>query len=122
MLANYKFIKALAGMHPELEFLDLKTENAGENIFRITLKVHNKGVFATMAETGLTNQWTRLMKITAEPGKGQTLISGQKIQRIQRLDGGAAAEFSWLVSGRGTLAVTAGAVNTGIIRTNIDVK
>ncbi len=122
VLANYKFIKALADMHPELEFLDMKTENAGENIFRVTLKVHNKGVFATMAETGLTNQWTRLMKITAEPGKGQTIISGQKIQRMQRLDGGASAEFSWLVSGKGTLAITAGAVNTGIIRTNIDVK
>ncbi len=37
-------------MHPELEFLDMKTENAGDNIFRITLKVHNKGVFATCAE------------------------------------------------------------------------
>ena len=49
---NYKFITAVAAMHPELEFLDIKTENAGENIFRITLKVHNKGIFATCAEIG----------------------------------------------------------------------
>jgi len=49
---NYKFIVAVAGMHPELEFLDVKVENQGDNIFRLSLKVHNKGVFATCAEAG----------------------------------------------------------------------
>ena len=31
---NYKFIKAVAFMHPELEFLDIKTESAGEGIWQ----------------------------------------------------------------------------------------
>ena len=32
---HYKFITAVSAMHPELEFLDIKTEDAGENIFRL---------------------------------------------------------------------------------------
>ena len=63
---NYKFITAIAAMHPELEFLDVKTENAGENIFRISLKLHNKGIFATCAEIGDNNMWTRIMRISVE--------------------------------------------------------
>ena len=122
ILKHYKFITAVAAMHPELEFIDTKIENNGENIFRITLKVLNKGIFATTAEAGTINQWTRLMRIILEPAKGQTLVSGQKIQRIQRLDGGAAAEFSWLISGKGNVVINAGAINVGTIKTTIELK
>lgn len=122
ILKHYEFITAVAAMHPELEFIDTKIENKGENIFRITLKVHNKGIFATTAEAGTINQWTRLMRIVLEPAKGQTLLSGQKIQRIQRLDGGAVSEFSWLISGKGDVAINAGAINVGTIKTTLELK
>ena len=120
--SHYRFITAVAAMHPELEFLDTKTEDAGENIYRITLKVHNKGIFATCTEAGDQNIWTRIMRITVEPGTGQTLLSGQKVQRIQRLQGDESAEFSWLVSGKGNVAVKAGAANTGTISTSVTLK
>ena len=97
---NYKFITAIAAMHPELEFLDIKTENAGENIFRISLKLHNKGIFATCAEAGRNNMWTRIMRISLEPGTGQSILSGEKVQRVDRLEGDATAEFSWLINGK----------------------
>jgi hypothetical protein len=119
---NYKFLTAVAAMHPELEFLDLKTENAGENIFRITLKVHNKGVFATCAEIGDINTFTRIMRISLEPSKGQALLSGEKVQRIKRLEGNQSEEFSWLISGNGSLKITAGALNTGAIISTIELK
>ncbi|HUX96749.1 MAG TPA: M14 family metallopeptidase [Bacteroidales bacterium] len=120
--SHYKFITAIAEMHPELEFLDKKIEDAGDDIYRVNIKVHNKGLFATMAEVGVLNQWTRLMRIVIEPGKGQTIVSGQKIQRISRLEGGGSDEFSWLISGKGKLSITAGAVNTGIINTTLELK
>jgi hypothetical protein len=120
--SHYKFIKAVAAMHPELEFLDIKVENTGESIYRITLKVHNKGIFGTMAEVGIVNQWTRIMRLTIEPGKGQSILSGQKIQRIQRLEGGSSAEYSWLVSGKGNIAISAGAINVGTIKTTLELK
>ena len=119
---NYKFITAIALMHPELEFLDVKTENAGENVFRITLKVHNKGLFATCAEIGEDNDWTRIMRISLFPASGQTLLSGKKVQIINRLEGDKSAEFSWLVSDKGSVKLTAGALNTGTISSTIDLK
>ena len=119
---NYKFITAIALMHPELEFLDIKTENAGENIYRITLKVHNKGIFSTCAEIGDFNMWTRIMRISVEPGKGQSLISGDKVQRIKRLEGDQSVEFSWLINGKGSLKMTAGALNTGTIMSTIELQ
>jgi hypothetical protein len=119
---NYKFITAIAAMHPELEFLDAKVENVGENIFRVSVKVHNKGIFATCAEAGDNNQWTRIMRISLETATGQTFLSGQKVTRIQRLEGDKAAEFNWLVSGKGTIKCTAGALNVGTITTSLELK
>jgi hypothetical protein len=119
---NYKFITAIAAMHPELEFLDSRVENVGENVFRMTIKVHNKGIFATCSEAGDNNQWTRIMRISLEPAAGQTILSGQRVQRIQRLEGDKSAEFSWLFSGKGTIKCTAGALNVGTITTSFDLK
>jgi hypothetical protein len=119
---NYKFLTAIAALHPELEYLDAKFENTGENIFRVTLKVHNKGVFATCAEIGDINQWTRIMRITVEPGSGQSLVSGQKVQRILRLEGDKSAEYSWLIRGKGTVKINAGALNVGTITTTLELK
>ena len=119
---NYKFIVAVAEMHPELEFLDTNVESLGENIFRVTLKVHNKGIFATCAEVGDMNQWTRIMRISLEPAGGQNLLSGNRVQRMQRLEGGKTLEFTWLISGKGTLKVNAGALNVGTITKNIELK
>ena len=119
---NYKFITTVAAMHPELEFLDITTENAGENVYRITLKLHNKGIFATCAEAGDFNSWTRIMRMTLAPAKGQSILSGQKVQRITRLEGDQSAEFSWLIMGKGQLKITAGAVNTGTATANIELK
>ncbi|MDP4222632.1 MAG: M14 family metallopeptidase [Bacteroidota bacterium] len=119
---HYRFITEVASMHPDLEFLDVKVENAGENIFRLTLKVHNKGIFATCAEIGDQFIWTRIMRITLDPSGNQKIESGQKVQRIQRLLGDETAEFTWLISGRGSVQVTAGAANVGIITTRVDLK
>ena len=119
---NYKFIVAVAGLHPELEFLDTGIENMGDNVFRISLKVHNKGIFATCTEAGQNNMWTRLMRISLETADNQKFLSGQKVQRIQRLEGDASAEFSWLIMGKGTVRITAGAINTGTINTALELK
>jgi hypothetical protein len=119
---NFRFITSIAAMHPELEFLDIKTENAGQKIFRISLKLHNKGVFSTCAEIGRKNIWTRIIRISLETQPGQGLLSGQKIQRVDPIDGNQSTDFSWLVNGKGTVKITAGAVNTGTVTTSIDIK
>jgi hypothetical protein len=119
---NYKFITTIAAMHAELEFLDVKVENIGDNIFRLSLKVHNKGIFATVAEAGDMNMLTRIMRISIEPSGNQKLVSGQKVQRMQRLEGDKSVLYSWLISGRGSVKISAGAVNTGLITTTAELK
>jgi hypothetical protein len=119
---HYKFITAISAMHPELEFLDIKVEDAGENIFRLSLKVHNKGLFATNTEAGEPNIWTRIMRLSIEPSGGQTILSGLKVQRIQRLQGDESAEFSWLISGKGRTGINAGAANVGQVTTSVELK
>jgi hypothetical protein len=119
---HYKFITAISAMHPELEFLDIKIEDAGENIFRLSLKVHNKGLFATNTEAGEPNIWTRIMRLSIEPSGGQTILSGLKVQRIQRLQGDESAEFSWLISGKGRTRINAGAANVGQVTTSVELK
>lgn len=119
---HYKFVTTVASMHPELEFLDIKTVKADEDVFRITLKLHNKGLFANIPEIAIDNDWTRVIKVALENGSGQEIISGQKVQRIERLEGGESRVFSWLVTGKGTLKITAGALNTGTVATTINLK
>lgn len=120
--SHYRFITEVAALHPELEFLDTMVENTGGDLYRITLKVHNKGIFATTADIGVINQWTKIMQIVIDPAKNQTLLSGQKRQRIQRLESGDTAEFSWLVQGKGNIRVSAGAIHVGTIKTNLELK
>ncbi|MCU0456811.1 MAG: M14 family metallopeptidase [Bacteroidales bacterium] len=120
--SNYKFITVVAAMHPELELIDVETENKGEKIYRLTLKVHNKGLFATCTEAGQNNIFTRLMRLSIETDKGLTILSGQKVQRIPRLEGNKTAEYSWLLMGKGNVTVTAGAVNTGFASSTIVLK
>jgi len=119
---NYRFITAIANMHPELEFLDIKTESAGDDIFRLSLKLHNSGIFATCAESGERNMWTRIMRISLETDKGQNFLSGQKVQRIKRLEGNEMIEYNWLIRGKGKIKVVAGAINTGTISTSVELK
>jgi len=119
---NYEFIVEIAAMHPELEFLDTDVEDMGDNVFRISVKVHNKGIFATCTEAGENNMWNRIMRITIDINDNQKLLSGQKVQSIQRLEGDCSAEFSWLILGKGTVDITAGAINTGTVNTSIELK
>ncbi len=119
---HYNFVISLAQMHPQLEFTDIKTEDLGSNIYRVSLKVHNKGLFATMAEAAEMNVQTRIMRLSLQTSTGQKVVSGQPVQRINRLNGNEAAEFSWLISGKGSTKITAGAVNTGIIETSVSLK
>jgi hypothetical protein len=119
---NYRFIKSVASMHPELEFLDIVTESTGDDIYRITLKLHNKGIFATCPKIGEENIWTRIMRISVKPSDGQTILSGQKIQKAERLEGNQSAEFSWLINGKGSVSITAGALNTGSVISVIELR
>ena len=62
------------------------------------------------------------MRLSLEPSAGQKILSGHKVQRIDRLTGDESAEFSWLISGKGKVGISAGAANTGQISTSVELK
>ena len=100
---HYKFITAVAAMHPELEFLDITTEDAGENIFRLTLKIHNKGVFATCAEAGDQNIWTRIMRMTSNPERDSRSSADLRFRDIKACRGMKQQSSAGSFQGRGRL-------------------
>ena len=62
------------------------------------------------------------MRISLDLTDSQSIISGKKVERVNRLEGDQYAEFSWLISGKGTLKISAGALNTGSAITTLDLK
>jgi hypothetical protein len=62
------------------------------------------------------------MRIVIEPSTGQNFLSGQKVQRIRRLEGDQSSEYSWLISGKGPVKISAGALNVGTVNTTLELK
>lgn len=119
---NFSFITALAAYHPDIELTGLKVDKADDNLWRITVKVYNNGIFPTCSEIGDVNKFVRRAQLTIVPGKDQTLISGQMRQALPRLEGNRAIEYSWLITGKGKISIKAGAANCGFSTLNAELK
>ena len=119
---NFSFITALASYHPELELIGLNIEKTDDNLWRVSVKAHNSGIFATCSEIGDKNKFTRRAQLTIDTAKEQIIISGQRRQALPRLEGNQAEEYSWLIMGKGNITITAGAVNCGISAIKAELK
>lgn len=119
---NFNFITALAAFHPATELTGLKVEKKDDNLWRVTVKVYNSGLFATCTEIGDRNKFVRRAQLTIEPDKGQILISGQTRQALPRLEGNQSIEYSWLIMGKGKISIKAGAVNSGFSTLNAELR
>ena len=120
--SNYEFIRQMAEMHPAVEIRDLVIENTGGDLYRVTLKVGNRGLFPTMPEMGVRNKFVRLPRVTLTLDSKQTIITGTRVQQMARLEGNNATEYSWLIRGRGTISVKAGDVNSGTATISANLK
>jgi hypothetical protein len=79
-------------------------------------------MFATFAEIGTPNRFVRLPRVTITLDEKQTLISGNKVVQLARLEGNKSAEYSWLIRGKGSISVKAGDINCGIATVKADLK
>ncbi|MBX2899038.1 MAG: peptidase [Cyclobacteriaceae bacterium] len=113
------FLVALANSKPELELLNQKTESLGDGISRITVTVHNKGLLPAVAEIAARNYWVKLINVSLTLTKDQALVSGNRVVVLNNLQPGESQEVSWLVKGKGTVVLDAGAPQTGFKKINI---
>ncbi|HKL67960.1 MAG TPA: M14 family metallopeptidase [Bacteroidales bacterium] len=119
---NYLFLVDAAKLHPAVELVDLKTEKLKKDIHRVSVTLHNKGIFSTTSELGNYNKWMRKMKVELSSDSDFELMSGRKIEITERLKGGQSREYSWLIHGKGNFTISAGAVNCGIDRISFTIK
>ncbi|MCR6719774.1 MAG: M14 family metallopeptidase [Chitinophagaceae bacterium] len=108
-----QFVVELAGMQPELDLLNLKTEKLGQGITRVTVDVANLGLLPSHTKLGERSYWIKRILVTAGLAKGQEIISGRARHTLGALPGQSSETISWLIKGSGILTLEAGSPTTG---------
>lgn len=110
---HMEFITKLAGMRPDLVFENIRVEDAGRNLTRITMDLHNRGHLPTSTELGTRTQWVRPVNVELEMDDSIELISGKPRFQIDRLSGRESQQITWLISGSGSISISAGTPSAG---------
>ena len=116
------FIVELAGMQASLELINLKVESAGKGLTRVTVDLYNAGTLPTHSQMGQRSRWLRRIKVALKLGSGQQVVSGKPVQLINNIGGDDAETLTWLIKGKGSLTIEAGAAHTGTTQTNVTLK
>jgi hypothetical protein len=117
-----EFIVGLAAIQSNVQLLNLKSEAVGKGMTRITVDVYNAGTLPSHGEMGTRSRWLRPIKVELKLANGQEVISGRRISTIDKLDGDASQQFTWLVKGKGSVEIEAGAPHAGTSKTTVNLK
>jgi len=107
------FLIALAGMAPQLELVNVKTEKVTDGLTRITLQVMNTGELPTYTRIGDRSYFLKKILVKLNLNANQTVVSGRKTQTIESIQGKEYRTLSWLVKGNGKITIDAGSPTTG---------
>ncbi|UPQ78367.1 M14 family metallopeptidase [Flavobacterium azooxidireducens] len=116
------FLVELMNAMPKIETSIPVVEKLDSNLFRITIKVVNKGMLPTYAEIGDKIRFISRMKTEIKLNGNQKMVSGRKYFLRNTLQPDESEEYSWLVSGSGTATITAGCATTGIKEIKVELK
>ncbi|WP_422004318.1 M14 family metallopeptidase [Roseivirga pacifica] len=117
-----EFIAELAGMQPEIKLVNVKSESVGKGLTRITADLYNAGTLPTHSTMGQRSRWLRRVKVALQLDGNQEVVSGRKVQLIRNVDGDEAQQLTWLIKGKGSVTIEAGAPHTGIVSSSVDLK
>lgn len=107
------FLLELAGMHPAVKLVNFSNESAGQNLTRVSVDIYNSGTLPTASRLGERTDWVREVKAAIELGSGLNLVSGDKLEMIESIQGGGSVSMRWLIRGQGSYTIEAGAPQTG---------
>lgn len=107
------FVVQLAQSLATLEFSNPKVTNLGDDIYRIEVKVFNTGSMPVYPEIADKIKHVSKMKSIIELQKGQSFLSGKRLQLYPTLQAGGSNTFSWLIKGKGKVQLTVGCPTAG---------
>ena len=113
------FILALAAKRPQTDIINFKTEALGNNLFRVTAEILNKGDFPSVSQMGQRNRWVQKVVIRPQLATNQQLLSGNMVEVIDVIESRSSIERSWLVRGRGNFSIRAGSESTGFSEVSV---
>jgi hypothetical protein len=116
------FLVELMNAMPKIETSVPVVEKLDANLFRITIKVANKGMLPTYAEIGDKIRFISRMKTEIKLNGNQQMVSGRKYFLRNTLQPDESEEYSWLVSGSGTATIATGCATTGIKEIKVELK
>ncbi|RAR51035.1 M14 family metallopeptidase [Flavobacterium lacus] len=122
-VAKHKlFLVELVNAMPKIETTIPVVEKLDSNLFRITIKVVNKGMLPTYAEIGDKIRFVSRMKTEIKLNGNQKMVSGRKYFLRDALQPDETEAYSWLVSGSGTATISTGCATTGIKEIKVELK
>ncbi|MDQ7948880.1 MAG: M14 family metallopeptidase [Pedobacter sp.] len=107
------FILGLAGMAPQLELVNVKTEKVADGLTRITLSIMNTGELPTYTKIGDRSFFLKKIVVKVNASANQAIVSGRKNQSLESIQGKESKELTWLVQGTGKIVIEAGSPTTG---------
>ncbi|HSF46288.1 MAG TPA: M14 family metallopeptidase, partial [Chitinophagaceae bacterium] len=83
---NTSFVLKMAGLQPQLDLVNLKTEKLANGLTRVTVDIVNKGAFASHSKLGERSYWVKRVTVKLNTGGNQSVVSGKKNQVLSSMD------------------------------------
>lgn len=116
------FVEELLAAMPKIETNVPEIKKINDNLYRITIKVANKGLLPTYTEIGDKIRFVSKMKTEIVLQKNQSMVSGRKYFIRKSMQADESEEYSWLISGTGKVTITTGCATAGFKEVNVDLK
>lgn len=111
--AHQSFINDYINQFPTHEITEHQLEKLGNNVYRLTVKVSNKGLLPSYSEINDKLKFTSRVRTKLMLNSNQKMLSGRKVQLQNSLLPNQTYEHSWLISGNGKITIESGCATTG---------
>jgi hypothetical protein len=116
------FVEELLAAMPKIEINVPEVKKVNENLYRVTIKIANKGLLPTYTEIGDKIRFVSKMKTEILLQKNQSMVSGRKYFIRNSMQAGESDEYSWLIMGTGKVTITAGCATAGFKEVTVNLK
>lgn len=112
--ANATTIK-IAEMAPHISLEDVEVKKLENNLYRVSANVVNRGEISTASAIGVQSYFLKYVRVELKLD-GQEVVSGLRLSTIKKIDAGGVEKVSWLIKGKGSIELEAGAPQAGYVK------